>query len=496
MIRLAVAVALVAAACGTGSSDVEAPPLVTVAVDSAPVTLEQVDCPREIASPHTACGSVEVPLDRDDPASGTTVITVAVLAGSDAAYAIPAAVLQGGPGGASTELAGWFPRQPFTQVFIDQRGTGFTGPDLDCTELDDRLDEVLTLGSDDGNALALDLYRQCADRLAGDATARSATTANHAFDVADVMRALGHESWVAYGVSYGSTIGLELLRDAPEGLAGVVLDGVYPPELDVDAGVAFSADRAVAEVDAACAADAECRSWTDDVAGLLDELIERLDADPIEVELEASEVGTADDLTVVLDGGRLAEFAFLLLYSESRLRFLPGVLAGLDDGDDAAAEWIARTGARALIASQAANDEGVYFSVQCHDRLPFTDEAAPDRSAFAAAVVSVSLHETCAAWDREPAPASAGEPVEADLPTLLLSGRFDPITPAPYAESVAARLGAAVVVEQDGRGHGIWYGDDCIAVDRGRSSWRAPDGTISTRARAAGRGPEIDWARP
>ncbi len=493
MIRLAVAVALVAAACGTGSSNVESPPLVTVAVDSSPVTIEQIDCPTEIGSADTACGTVEVLLDRGEPDAGTTVITVAVLAGFDDSFTIPAAVLQGGPGGASTELAGWFPQQPFTQVFVDQRGTGFTGPDLDCFELDDRVHEVLALASEEGNDLALDLYRSCSGRLAADPTAVSATTANHALDVADVMGALGHEEWVAYGVSYGTTIGLELLRDEPDGLVGVVLDGVYPPELDVDAGVAFSAERALAEVGAACAADVVCSSWTDDVAGLLDELIVQLDADPIEVVLSAAEVGTEEDLTLVLDGGRLAEFSFLLLYSESRLRFLPGVLAGLDAGDEAAATWIARTGARVLIASQAANDEGVYFAVQCHDRLPFTEEAAVDGGAFAESVVSVSLHESCAAWDREPAPADAGEPVTGDLPALLLSGRFDPITPASYAESVAARLGSATVVEQDGRGHGIWYGDECIA--RIVAQFVAEPGSELDTS-CADVGPEIDWARP
>ena len=54
------------------------------------------------------------------------------------------------------------------------------------------------------------------------------------------------------------------MRDEPAGLVGVILDGVYPPELDADAGLAFSAARALDELDAVCAADATCRRYLSD----------------------------------------------------------------------------------------------------------------------------------------------------------------------------------------------------------------------------------------
>ena len=87
----------------------------------------------------------------------------------------------------------------------------------------------------------------------------------------------------------------------------------------------------------------------------------------------------------------------------------------------------------------------------------------------------------------------AAEPVTSDLPVLLLSGRFDPITPPSYARDAATRLGAATVVEQDGRSHGIWYGDDCIAEIVQRF---VADPTSDLDTTCAAVGPEIDWARP
>ena len=36
--------------------------------------------------------------------------------------------------------------------------------------------------------------------------------------------------WNVYGVSYGTSLALPLLRDDPEGIRAMVLDGVVPPQ--------------------------------------------------------------------------------------------------------------------------------------------------------------------------------------------------------------------------------------------------------------------------
>jgi pimeloyl-ACP methyl ester carboxylesterase len=263
-----------------------------------------------------------------------------------------------------------------------------------------------------------------------------------------------------------------------------VLDGVYPVDLDVDAGVAYSADRALEELAAACAADEECAGWAPDVVTLVEDLMVTLDRDPITVD--------TDDGPVLLDGGRLAEFVFVVLYSEQRMRFLPGALAGIAAGDDDAARWLARNGTASIVSSQGINDEGTYWAVQCHDRLPFTDGPPDDAAPFPAAIASALLADSCDPWDRPGA--TTADPVVSDLPTLLLSGRFDPITPSSYAADAAAHLGAPTLIEQDGRGHGIWPGgDDCITAIVA-AFVADPDGEVDTRCAAAG--VPVDWARP
>ena len=510
-----------AAACSSGPSSRAAPPLVTsstteaVAAPDQPeeadgggaaegeavadlleiisTEIHQTDCPPAIAGDQVACGSALVALDRSDPGAGTVEITLATMQGSDPGFDTPVVVLQGGPGGSSSDFAAWFPQQPFTQIFVDQRGTGFSGVDFNCDEFDAALIDILGAVAEEAGDLATDALDACARRLADSPVLDTASTQNHAQDVASVMGALGYERYVVYGVSYGTTIGLELLRTGGPELAGVVLDGVYPPDINIDAALAESSVASLSALAAACSTSELCSGYNADVVATTESLIQRLDHEPIEVTLSSGESGLGESVDVVLDGTRLAEFSFLLLYSEARLRYLPAVLDGIDAGDESAARWLASVGTRTMVSSYAANDEGTFFAVQCNDRLPFSDGAGEDLAPFPAAIASAPLVDSCPAWDQAGAPAVAGEAVSSDIPTLLLSGEFDPITPAAFAETTAQRLTNSTVVTQRGRGHGIWIGNDCIASIV-LEFVAEPGSELDTTCAATG--VPVGWAKP
>ncbi|GJM37510.1 MAG: alpha/beta hydrolase [Acidimicrobiales bacterium] len=517
----ALAVALLASACGADEAS-DPPPLVTsppsVGDDAtgadasggtttgstsstAPlpaVSIAQIDCPDDLLRPDglaLACGLVTVPIDRADGADGSTRITVATLAGYDTGFETPLAVLQGGPGGASSDFGAWFPQQPFTQVFIDQRGVGFAGPDFDCPEIIDAMPRILASSYADAAILSDEAYDDCARRLDQDLVLQHTESETHAGDVADTMAALGYDRWVVYGVSYGSTIGLELLRDEPDGVAGVILDGVYPPQLDTDAALVASASRALDVLDEACGAEAVCRQYLADgsVRTTLERVMAELDERPMSVLLGGNRVGLAQDVELLLDGRRAAELIFPLMYQEAWLRYIPAIVGGLDDRDESSARWLAETGVRVLLSSSSANDEGTYFAVQCHDRLPFTDGPGDVDDPFAAAVAAAPLAKLCGEWERDAAPPLANEPVTSDIATLLLSGTFDPITPPSHAASTAETLTNATVVVQDGRGHGIWVGDSCIAQIV-QQFVADPARTLDTSC--ADSGVDVEWARP
>ena len=103
------------------------------------------------------------------------------------------------------------------------------------------------------------------------------------------------------------------------------------------------------------------------------------------------------------------------------------------------------------------------------------------------------LRNLCPAWEQGEAGAVVGTPVASDLPTLLLSGTFDPITPSTFADDAADLLANATTVTQDGRGHGIWFGNSCIA---GIVQHFVADPLRTLDTSCADVGVPVDWAAP
>ena len=58
-------------------------------------------------------------------------------------------------------------------------------------------------------------------------------TASNAADINDLRLALGYDQVNLWGGSYGTRLALGVMRDYPEGLRSVVLDSVYPPDVDL-----------------------------------------------------------------------------------------------------------------------------------------------------------------------------------------------------------------------------------------------------------------------
>ncbi len=492
-----VVMSVVAAACSgapgdsttSGASVLSAVDEPTAAEDSSatvsgePGEVVEQDCPELLAGTGLRCVLVTVPIDRSDPAAGNTGVSVAIRPGTGDESLAPLAVLQGGPGGASSDLALFLPSRPYAQVLIDQRGVGFGSANFWCHELLNALTEIIEATRDEGDAIASEALAQCSDRLRSDPVFAHTTTVAHAADVVDVMAALGYERWHLYGVSYGTTIGMEVLRNAPAGLAGAVFDGVYPGYLDLDADVAAGADRVIRELDEECSVDPACSAIlgqaTDgagaSMAELLAGLIPRFNADPIIVALAAEETTMQEPLDVWIDGDSVAGVVFQMLYDEFSATLVPGVLAGLArhedtetaDGDGAgtAARLVALVGVEAGSQQAHTGAPATYAAVTCAEWLPLVSGPPAGIGEFAAAVVGEGLSVQCEPWAIAESPLLAA-PVESDRPVLLISGWFDPITPPSFAEEAAEHLAAATHIVSRTRGHGIWVWGYDSCVDR------------------------------
>jgi pimeloyl-ACP methyl ester carboxylesterase len=391
----------------------------------------------------------------------------------------PVIYLSGGPGASALELIR-YQFEPFSApvfatgrdlIVFDQRGVGLSKPTLDCPEFDylsrDLLDrKVDGQEVDEGQAseLVLKSLQDCHEALAEYADLSAYNSATSAADVNDLRLALGYDQINLWGGSYGTRLALEVMRRYPEGLRSVVLDSVYPPDVDLYLESATNFERALERLFEACADNPVCNEAYPDLRAVFFDTVVRLNADPRLREVE--DPFTGDTLETWMNGNTIMGLTFQLLY-DSRLRYLlPGQIYAASQGDYTAFDQARASMLR--LASLASR--GMMFSVQCHEELAFSSPAAfqeelalhPETAEmYANSIVGGLAYRACELWDAGQAEASANQPVYSDVPTLVMTGEFDPITPPAWGRRAAGTLENAFLYEYPGIGHGSSLAADC-----------------------------------
>jgi pimeloyl-ACP methyl ester carboxylesterase len=67
----------------------------------------------------------------------------------------------------------------------------------------------------------------------------------------------------------------------------------------------------------------------------------------------------------------------------------------------------------------------------------------------------------CAAFDTDPPDPLENQAIRSDVPALLLTGTYDPVTPPRWAYQAADTLANSRVIELPAQGHGVTAGDAC-----------------------------------
>jgi pimeloyl-ACP methyl ester carboxylesterase len=432
----------------------------------------EADCPFP-APERVTCGVLTVPEDRAQPAGYTVELAVAIIhPRSSSAYPVPVVYLEGGPGGSALLSLDEFLKSPLVEdrmlILFDQRGTGFSIPSLNCPEIEQ--------ASGDNPVEA------CRDRLLDEGIdLQMYSSAASAADVHDLVRALGYDQVDLWGISYGTKLGLTVLRDFQEIVRSAVLDSVYAPETDDFQIQTTGFLDAINALFARCAADPACDAAYPDLEGDFYALLDDLDASPAEIE--------ADDGLITLDGATLYHALFQTLYDTKAIPFLPygmTLMAYAEDEDDlragysilAGVEFPVDTGAALLDEiplaesdevlaymdefGQIDDSEGMAFSVDCQEEYLLSDASAGLRLAESvpaplSTYLTDAIHSNladCVAWGVK-AEAREAQRVTSAIPTLLFAGRFDPVTPVSSAESALQGLSNGRLLVFPAAGHGI-----------------------------------------
>lgn len=447
------------------------------AQDSAVPRFEPSDC-AFATDGDIECGFVVVPEFHDQPDGDTIRLSVAIQRGSDP-DAEPVILLSGGPGEKTTESASFVLNGNFatladgTRDFIvfDQRGVGLSEPALECPEFTETMLAWLEREPDaDASAQAVyDAVVTCRARLAAEGIDFAAyNTIENAADVADIAAALGYEQVNLVGVSYGSLLAQAIMRDYPEIVRSAVIDSVLPTSrsffIDTFASVTDSLTRLIA----ACEVDAACNSAYPNLQQVLFDTIDELNANPQVISITDPLSGEQYD--AYLTGDSLLGNLAIFLYQAPLLALLPQTIYDVSEGNY---DLMAQLSGLVLPAYSALT-RGMNYSVFCADdligrtpeELLAAYEALPPQ--YRGQVDLEVLMDTtgfalCEAWDVPTLDESVKEPLVSDIPTLVMGGEYDPVTPFSYAEEVAANLSNSVVFEIPAVGHSVINSSICAA---------------------------------
>ncbi len=324
-------------------------------------------------------------------------------------------------------------------VLIDQRGTG------DSTALDCPSDEQLVMIAD-SQQLAQHT-QECLDSLHQDV--RYFTSRQAVQDVEYVRNKLGYEQINVMGVSYGTRMAQLVLREYPQRVRSIVLDGVIPLETVVGVEMADNLQQSIQKLLFDCSADAACKQAFPDLQQEWQAYLELPLGERRDISLMHPRSGEMLNLQVSRESLDIA--LRLLSYSSENRSLLPLLLHTTARGD-----WAPMLKQALLVAVSLEGEmsEGMHNSVVCTEDVPFFRDL-PKASKRVMGQFPQQLEKICEGWPKGKSYADIHQPLQSAVPALILSGEVDPVTPVTYGELALKQFSKGRHLVVPGQGHNV-----------------------------------------
>ncbi len=422
---------------------------------ATPGRLVERDCDTGPKLPTTQCWWLEVPEHRGVADSRTIRLWVAIVRPDGVDPNRPPVIdLSGGPG--DTASNAWVDPDveltdgvDYTIVVIDQRGTGRSEPRLSCPELDT---PATPTGPYSARLAHLrEGVRACKDRLLGDGVDLAGySTIESASDIIELRALLGIGQFLVRGYSYGGRLAMEIARQDPRGVAGLVLDSALASSPRGLVPVIDRADAAIGRLAAACAASKAC-SASGDLHANLDAAQTLLDANPY-----VTSAGR------VVSGATMRAGLVTALTRTDLIPVIPAVLAQLAAGETDVLDSLVAELQSPPQTDLSSIASGTYMVVTCVDDGPETtaDLALRDTpGVWSEEVLMEAAH--CDVWKVDPQGDGRLPTPVGDAPVLAYTGEFDPWAPIEFANEIAANFPNSTRVLVPANGHTASFANDC-----------------------------------
>lgn len=408
------------------------------------------------------CQDFDVPEDWSAPSGRHITLKVAVLrAGSDKPGADLVTFLDGGPGGAATEdyaavEGGVDPlRSAHHILLIDQRGTGNSHP-LHCEDDSHPQAAGQILAAKDDPAAALQAVRTCLAQLAPHTAPQFYTTTDAAQDLEAVRQALGSPKLDVIGLSYGTRLAQQYAGRYPDAVRTLVLDGPVPNRLVLLSEHARNLENALRAQFARCREDPLCQKTYGDPYATLYRVRDSLRVHPQTVDLR--DPVSFKPLHLTLTAEDLAAIVRFYAYSPVSSALLPLMLQQAEQGN-----YAPLLGQKKWLADDLSEHlgSGVEASIICAEDADLLKARPEDENTIMGNQSITRTQALCAVWPHARRPANFHAPLVSSVPSLVLAGELDPVTPPSYGAEIVRTLSRGRLLTVPGQGHGV-LADGCM----------------------------------
>ncbi len=430
-----------------------------------------------------SCGELHTP-----KAQGQFVLPVVILHAEDStAKPDPIVYLQGGPGASaglhSEGIKRWLSWMRLANtkrdlILVDTRGTGRSKPALVCADYNRENQKLMRENKPLSDELAQSyaITAQCfntAVKSNSNLDYRYFSTALSAQDLRALMAQLEYREWNIVGVSYGTRLALEVARQeqlAPQRvrLRAMVLDSIYPAGFGGVQTWPQVLDDAMQRFFSGCAEQQSCAKKIglskNNLQDLFVSALQRLRETP--VSLTVRHWNGETPMYWLVNDHRFLSIVFAGIYDPADWSKILDAIVGVHQGRNDLLKPLAEP---YLNNSVSADFNSLTFTaVDCADN-PVLSEMD-----YVAAVARYPLLQdyTRDQWRfqlchelRSTIPLQLAQP---QMPTLILAGAKDPITPVKWAREIHQRWPETQLRINENLAHSVLGSDVCLLENLGQ----------------------------
>lgn len=383
-------------------------------------------------------GTLFVPENRSNPQSNLIELAFVRFKSTAKNPGPPIVYLAGGPGGSGigTAAGSRFPlfmalREIADVIAFDQRGTGYSKPNLGCF---DRLALPLDVAPTREAAIKAlrENSRSCAsywrDIQRVDLTGYN--TNESADDLEDLRKALGANQISLWSISYGTHLAFATMRRHPKSIHRAILAGTEGP--DHTYKLPSNIQKHLEDLAAVIKADPQIGKDIPDFLGLMKSVFDRLDAQPETVEI--TDPRTKLKVKVIVNKFVMQYIVANNIGTTVTARF-PALFYRASRGDftNPAQVWLNQS--RREIGS------AMSFMMDCASGQTAARRERIEREAKGTLLEDIfnfPFPDICDEWKAPDLSDAFRAPLRSDVPVLFISGTLDARTPVSNAEEYRA----------------------------------------------------------